>query len=399
MTASLGRQTSARFSMAGSFVRGAAIAAKDRVRPRDCRLHDDIPASLECITPGWLTEVLQREVAGSVVESVVVDATSKGTSVRGRLNLRYREQRCGQPATLFAKTASTFTTRVANGASGTASTEAGFYQHLRQRLSVEAPRNYHCAADHRSWRSIHIIEDLVETKGATFGTPKVVISAGHAEKMMEQLAVLHAEGTRMPEVSRQPPQWLRSYSEWWQRALLVGGVQRGHLRGVAAAVDAGVAQPALRGRGRELWQGFTRSVAAHRDLPKTLLHGDAHLGNWYTTADGEMGLCDWQCVSVGHWSRDLAYTLVSALDVDQRRAWERELIQLYLERLRELSATPVKFDSAWRAYRLQVLGALLMWTPVYRPPAFLPDMQPVEVVEEMLRRITTAVVDLESLAA
>jgi thiamine kinase-like enzyme len=129
------------------------------------------------------------------------------------------------------------------------------------------------------------------------------------------------------------------------------------------------------------------------------LHGDAHLGNWYTTADGEMGLCDWQCVSVGHWSRDLAYTLVSALDVDQRRAWERELIQLYLERLRELSATPVKFDSAWRAYRLQVLGALLMWTPVYRPPAFLPDMQPVEVVEEMLRRITTAVVDLESLAA
>jgi aminoglycoside phosphotransferase (APT) family kinase protein len=41
-----------------------------------------------------------------------------------------------------------------------------------------------------------------------------------------------------------------------------------------------------------------------------------HLGNWHFTGGGAMGLCDWQCISVGHWSRDLAYALASTLTVD-----------------------------------------------------------------------------------
>jgi len=385
--------------MAASFARGAATALADRIHAPVARTYDDIPANLQGVTPTWLTTVLQPAVPGAVVEAVSVAGVSSGTSVRGRLNLRYRDARIDQPSTLFAKTASTFATRVANGVTGTAQTEAGFYRQLRSRISVEAPLGYHCAADGRSWRSIHIVEDLVRTKGATFLTPATVLSAGQAEEMVCQLAVLHTDGARLSEVHGPMPVWLRSYEQWWQRSLSVAGVQKSHLRGVAAAVEVGLAPPELRGRGPELWQGFQKSIAAHKDMPRTLLHGDAHLGNWYVTADGVMGLCDWQCVSVGHWSRDLAYTLVSALEPEQRRAWERDLIQLYLDQLRERGMEDVAFETAWSAYRLQILAALLMWTPTYRPPALLPDMQPTEVIEEMLRRITTAVVDLDSLAA
>ena len=188
------------------------------------------------------------------------------------------------------------------------------------------------------------------------------------------------------------------YEDWWQRSLAVPGVEKSHLRGVVAAVEAGLAPPVLRGRGSDLWRGFQKSVAAHKGLSRTLLHGDAHLGNWYLTAEGVMGLCDWQCVSVGHWSRDLTYALVSSLEPEQRRAWERDLIQLYLDQSCERGMENVDFDTAWGGYRLQALAALLMWTPTYRPPALLPDMQPVEVIEAMLRRIMTAVADLESLA-
>ena len=85
--------------------------------------------------------------------------------------------------------------------------------------------------------------------------------------------------------------------------------------------------------------------------------------------------------------RDVAYALASALDVDQRRAWEVELIHICLEQLQESGCTPMSFDEAWKTYRLQLLGALVTWTPTYRPPPFMPEMQPAEVTRRCDRRL------------
>ena len=386
-------------SLAGSVARVAVSAMSDRYRAPTARTVDDVPARIDDITPGWLTEVLQRALPGAEVDAVSYDGVSSGTSVRARLHLRYATDHDDRPATMFAKSTPTFTTRIANGLSGTAPTEAGFYRELRPQLALEAPLGYHGAFDDRSWRSIQLIEDLVASKGASFCSPAHAITAAEAEQVVRQLAALHAQGMNLPGVATGRPAWLRTYPEWWERSLRVVGVKRSHLRGVAAAVDNGVLPAALRGRGPDLWEGFLRSVQAHRTLPTTLLHGDVHLGNWYVTGDGAMGLCDWQCVSVGHWSRDLAYALATTLDVEQRRTTDRELVEGYLDGLRQGGAPPVEFAEAWQLYRRQLLGALVMWTPTYRPPPFLPDMQPVEVTEEMLRRIGTAIVDLDALSA
>ena len=48
-----------------------------------------------------------------------------------------------------------------------------------------------------------------------------------------------------------------------------------------------------------------RALAVHENEPQGLIHSDVHIGNWYRTGTGQMGLCDWQCLSRGHWSRDL----------------------------------------------------------------------------------------------
>ncbi|WP_368834418.1 aminoglycoside phosphotransferase family protein [Mycobacterium intracellulare] len=386
--------------LGASVTRVAMSVVLDKLRRATPRTRSEVPAHVRHITPSWLTDVLQATLPGAIVDTVSIDGESSGTSARGRLHLRYRAERNEQPVTMFAKSTPTFTTRIANGLSGTAPTEAGFYRQLRPRLQLEAPRGYHSAFDARSWRSIQIIEDLVGTKGATFCSPAHVVSAGEAEQIVHQLALLHAQGMRLPEVLHNRPHWLLTYPEWWRRSLSVIGVKRSHHRGMAAAVDNGLAPEALRGREHDIWAGFMRSVHEHRDLPQTLIHGDAHLGNWYVTASGELGLCDWQCVSVGHWSRDLAYALASTLNVGQRRAWERDLIETYLNQLQEEGgAANVDFDTAWQLYRRQVLGALVMWTPTYRPPPMMPDMQPTEVTEEMLRRISSAVDDLQSLSA
>jgi aminoglycoside phosphotransferase (APT) family kinase protein len=382
-----------------SVARVALSVASDRLSPPTLRTAVDVPSRIDDITPRWLTAVLQRALPGVEVDTVSTDGVSLGTSVRARLHLQYATDHDNQPATMFVKSTPTFTTRIANGLTGTAPTEAGFYRELRPLLDIEAPRGYHGAFDDTSWRSIQIIEDLVATKDASFCSPAHVISADEALQVVRQLAALHAQGMKLPRVATDRPQWLRTYAQWWDRSLRVVGVKRSHLRGVTAAVDNGVLPAALRGRGTDLWDGFLRSVQAHRTLPTTLLHGDVHLGNWYVTGTGGMGLCDWQCVSAGHWSRDLAYALATTLDVEQRRGRDRELVECYLDGLRQGGAPPVTFAEAWQLYRRQLLGALVMWTPTYRPPPFLPDMQPVEVTEEMLRRIGTAIVDLDSLSA
>ena len=49
--------------------------------------------------------------------------------------------------------------------------------------------------------------------------------------------------------------------------------------------------------------------------------------------DGRVGFVDWQTVAVGPWVHDVNYFLVSALDVPDRRAHERELLGHYLKAL------------------------------------------------------------------
>ena len=129
-----------------------------------------------------------------------------------------------------------------------------------------------------------------------------------------------------------------------------------------------------------------------------MVHSDVHPGNWYLTAEGLPGLCDWQCIAQGHWARDLAYALASMASIEQRRAWERDLVAHYLARLALHGGPRVSFDHAWQRYGGQLPGALLMWTPTLCHPPTMPDMQPEDVSLEMIRRLTTAIDDLGVLA-
>ena len=63
-----------------------------------------------------------------------------------------------------------------------------------------------------------------------------------------------------------------------------------------------------------------------------MLHGDSHPGNTYFR-DGRAGLLDWQVVRRGHPSRDLTYTLVLGMPTADRRAAERDLLDVYRKAL------------------------------------------------------------------
>jgi aminoglycoside phosphotransferase (APT) family kinase protein len=109
-------------------------------------------------------------------------------------------------------------------------------------------------------------------------------------------------------------------------------------------------------------RALVQLTAFCRTGPQCFLHGDYHLGNLYFDADGRAGTLDWQSGRRGHWSHDVTYFLVSALDIADRRRWDRALLQHYLGRLEAHGVTqPPTFDTAWEAFRLQIIDGLYFW--------------------------------------
>jgi hypothetical protein len=57
----------------------------------------------------------------------------------------------------------------------------------------------------------------------------------------------------------------------------------------------------------------------------------------------------------------------------------------------------IEFDDAWQHYRQQLISALTWWTVTLTPPEGLPDMQPKRTSLEFIRRISTAIDDLDAM--
>ena len=93
------------------------------------------------------------------------------------------------------------------------------------------------------------------------------------------------------------------------------------------------------------------------------------------------------------------YRISTALRIDDRRAWERELVAYYLDRLHAAGGPRIGFDFAWRHYREQLLGALAWWTGTLGQPRNKQDMQPPEVSLGLIERMAAAVDDLDALDA
>lgn len=103
-------------------------------------------------------------------------------------------------------------------------------------------------------------------------------------------------------------------------------------------------------RREEVWPATIRALAVHESEPQGLIHSDVHIGNWYRTGAGQMGLCDWQYLSRGHWSRDFAYAVTASLTPDDRRNWERDLLARYIERFAEKTGIKPDFDLSFMHY-------------------------------------------------
>jgi aminoglycoside phosphotransferase (APT) family kinase protein len=376
---------------------GGRVAFERLVRPK-ARTRHDVPGSPQAIRAEWLTAVLCDRSPGAAVTSVVVKPVSAGTHERHRLVLTYNEEgrRAGLPTSIFTKSLPSVVTRMIGGFNGTARAEGRFFTELRPLLQIEAPLGYHAASDRRTFASILLLEDLVATKSAIFCNHKTYVSRAMAEDMVDLLATLHARFYDDPELSSEY-RWVAPFPRWFT----IGAEKMGLEHYTRKAFDAAsqVIPEKVLLRREEVWPAAMRALDVHASEPQGLLHSDVHIGNWYLTKSGRMGLCDWQCVSRGHWSRDFAYAVTAALTPDDRRDWEKDLLVRYLDRLAALTGSKLSFEQSFLHYRQQIVHALLMWTITLCHSPLLPNMQPEETALAMIQRMTTAMADLDSIDA
>jgi aminoglycoside phosphotransferase (APT) family kinase protein len=374
---------------------GGRVAYERLARPK-ARRFDDVPCSPYAVTADWLTAVLCGKFPGAIVTHVEVKPASAGTHERHQLKVSYNEEgrRAGLPVSIFTKSLPSIVTRMIGGFNGTARVEGSFFTQVRPQLEIEAPLCYHSAYDRRTFAAIHLLEDLVATKSATFCNHKTYVTRAMADDMIDLLAALHSRFYGDPTLAERY-RWLASYPRWFA----IGAAKMGTEYYTRKAFDAGahVIPAGVLSRRDDVWPATMRALALHDSEPQGLIHSDVHIGNWYRTGSGQMGLCDWQCLSRGHWSRDFAYAVTASLTPENRRSWERELLARYIERFAEKTGVKPDFDLSFLRYRQQIVHALAMWTITLCHSPLLPNMQPEDTTLTMIERMTTAMADLESI--
>jgi hypothetical protein len=356
---------------------------------------DQVPRHGLALSAEWLTAVLCEGHPCARVVAFDSPHNHAGTSTRHALRVTYNDagREAGLPTDLFTKTTASYTQRLLLGGAKVLDGETHFFMTFRNRVKAEAPTGYWGGVDDRSWRSFVLMEDIAVTKGARFIEPETPLTRTQVEDLVQNVARFHG-------------------AFWEDSALGVLKTPADHYRNVSTFIDmerrcrvgmeraSDVIPPALHGQAHRLWKGTERCLQlATTAMPRTLLHGDSHVGQTYITADGRMGLTDWQATQQGGWGYDFAYLVGSACEPEDRRAWERDLLALYLEQLARSGGKAPSFDDAWLIYRQQLFYPCSAWTFTIGRAPYQPKMQPEDTCRTIIRRLSTAIDDLDSFGA
>lgn len=339
-----------------------------------------IPASVEQVTPAWLSEVLDADVAG--VE--VLDAHS-GTTGRARIAVTADGR---LPETLFVKLQPfdadqrAFLKIIGLGVS-----EARLYAAAGDELPVRVPQVWHSSFDEADGSFIMVLEDL-EASGCRFAKPGDDDVLAVAESLVDELAVLHAT------------YWGRDLDWLGRHALSPGDTPDA---GDRLAMGASLVQSAVDQfadqlpddfrRMGEVYVGRTRDVGAlWNEGERTLIHGDDHIGNLFVDS-GRTGFYDWAVASRYPGMRDVAYFLCNSLPTEVRRAEEDALLARYRAGL-AVRGVSIPEQLVREQYRL---FSIYSWVSAATTAAMGSRWQPAEVGYAATVRTTQALIDLEVL--
>ena len=360
--------------LAAHLVQGAQRVATDAVAGSTRA----IPRSVSGLDAEYLSQLM-----GMTITSVSVIGGDAGTSSRTRLALTGQ----GVPDSVFVKMpARTAATRLMGELGRLGETEVRFYTNLSAELRG-VPKSYGAAFDGLTGRYVIVLEDLPADECEFLDTLHP-IEPDKAGLLVELLARLHATfWGRLPEHGDTGPLgWVYSASGD-DTSLLTGSLLKQSTKRLAERTSIPV------GNGRFIDENY-RAIAQLTDTgTHTIMHGDAHPGNVYFR-NGAAGLLDWQAVRRGHPSRELAYTLITGMTTEDRRAHQRDLLDQYRGALAAAGGPELDREELWTRYRQAAQYAYA--APVIT--AGMGGMQDDDIALEGVRRGVAALEDLDTVA-
>jgi hypothetical protein len=338
---------------------------------------------VEDLDPATVTQLLDERYPGVRVVDVELVERHELTNSHARLRLAY-EAPVGAPEVVFAKLPPSEPERRRTiNATGMGRKEALFYGTLASSLALRTPV-VHAAAHADDGGFALLLEDL-PTSGCTTPDGTVGVSPDAAAVALEELAAMHSR-YESPDAR---PSWVEPAGPGSNYAvdMLRFGIEhhRDRLRDAFVAVAERYCERRL--DLQRLWHAGRQTV----------VHGDPHLGNVFDD-HGRVGFLDWGIIMVSTPMRDVSYFLTMAMDVEARRAHERDLLAHYVDVRAKFGGSPMDLDDVWLQHRIQ---------SAYTVPAscqvvlFPPDATEQRRIfsEAFLARSMAAVEDLEALDA
>lgn len=293
-----------------------------------------IPASIDAVSDGWLTDVLQTSgalPAGGTVTGHTATQIGQGVGLMGdifRVTLTFGGDKGDAPDTVVVKLPSQFEANRAQGIGlGMYEAECRFYAELGPRTPSGLPKVFRSEIVSGTGDFVIVMEDLGRLTQVDQATGMSVPQAFAAVKVLAEIHAAWWGKVQTPEL-----EWIPSMVH--DRIRMVDGMLPQVWPGFAATFADALSPEAV-----TIGERFSRSYFSLQEgfvgRPWTLAHQDYRVENMLfgDPARDEVVVIDWQGIGRGPGAYDVAYVLGGSLPIEDRRAHERELVAAYHERL------------------------------------------------------------------
>ena len=238
--------------------------------------------------------------------------------------------------------------------------ESDFYCKVAPTIpALRVPTCVAAVIDREAQQAVVIMRDVI-AEGGRFCSALEPFGADDALRSLTELSKLHASSAFL-----QGAEWIRPRAAELARMTYV---TPGLLQELLDGPRGDNLSPAVRDAGR-LVAAMKALAARDGERPQFLIHGDAHAGNIFRTAQGA-GLIDWQLLQRGGWALDVAYHLNAVLPTEVAEVEERRLLREYLSLMTGHGMDMPDDEEAWAQYREAAIYGYYLWAITRRvdPP-------------------------------
>ena len=345
----------------------------------------ELPKNGSEIDADWLTGALQVTYPGVEVAAVELLQSSEVTNLHAVVKVSYRTS-CGAPESMFCKLLPLNDRRAAIAATSMGPNEIRFYRDLAPHLPLRVPE-FQAGMHNPSDDSFVLVLEDLNAVGCEVSDGVRGVTADEAAGALEDLAALHVRFEN-PERRKMEAGWVQepAFGSSYGSTMLQFGLDNHRDRLSDDFAQISMVYINHREQLHDLWTTG----------PKTVIHGDPHIGNIFFDS-GRIGFLDWGIINVNTPMRDVSYFLNMAMDIQERRNKQEDLLKHYLNVRQSIGGAAISFDDAWNSHRIHGAYCVVASCQVVTFPPDTTQQRKI-YADAFLQRAEAAIEDLESLS-